>query len=65
MSRTKTKHPATTKPDRLKQAHDRLTHAVESIVSGDDWQRMHQKPPSVDSLRSLYLGRQSRPAAER
>ncbi|MGI8775320.1 MAG: hypothetical protein ACR2KQ_09985 [Actinomycetota bacterium] len=29
-----------TKPDRLQEAHDRLTQAVESIVSGDDWQRM-------------------------
>ena len=28
------------KPDRLKEAHDRLTAAVESIVSGEDWQRM-------------------------
>ena len=32
--------PTTTKPDRLKQAHERLTQAVESIVSGADWQRM-------------------------
>lgn len=24
----------------LKQAHERLTHAVEAIVTGDDWQRM-------------------------
>ena len=29
-----------TKPDKLQEAHDRLTHAVESIVSGEDWQRM-------------------------
>ncbi len=29
-----------TKTDKLKEAHDRLTQAVESIVSGDDWQRM-------------------------
>jgi antirestriction protein ArdC len=28
------------KPDRLKEAHERLTAAVSSIVSGDDWQRM-------------------------
>ena len=35
MPRTKS-----TKPDRLKEAHERLTEAVESIVSGDDWQRM-------------------------
>lgn len=27
--------PATTKPDRLKQAHEHLTQAVESIVYGD------------------------------
>lgn len=40
MPRTKTKQPTTTKLDRLKQAHDRLTQAVKSIVSGDDWQRM-------------------------
>ena len=26
--------------DRLRTAHDKLTEAVESIVSGDDWQRM-------------------------
>ena len=30
----------TTKPDRLKQAHDKLQAAVESIVTGEDWQRM-------------------------
>ena len=29
-----------TRTDRLKAAHDKLTDAVESIVSGDDWQRM-------------------------
>ena len=29
-----------TRTDRLKAAHDKLTEAVESIVSGDDWQRM-------------------------
>ena len=29
-----------TRPDRLQEAHDRLTAAVESIVSGEDWQRM-------------------------
>ena len=28
------------KPDRLKEAHERLTQAVESIVTGDDWARM-------------------------
>ncbi len=28
------------KPDRLKEAHDRLTQAVESIVSGEEWKRM-------------------------
>ena len=28
------------KTDKLQQAHERLTQAVESIVSGDDWQRM-------------------------
>lgn len=28
------------KPDKLQEAHDRLTQAVESIVSGEDWQRM-------------------------
>jgi antirestriction protein ArdC len=32
--------PTATRTDRLKEAHDRLTQAVESIVSGDDWQRM-------------------------
>lgn len=31
---------AATKTDRLKQAHERLTQAVESIVSGEDWKRM-------------------------
>lgn len=31
---------STTKVDKLKQAHDRLTEAVESIVTGDDWQKM-------------------------
>jgi antirestriction protein ArdC len=31
---------AATKPDRLKQAHERLTQAVESITTGDDWARM-------------------------
>ena len=40
MSRTNTKQPATAKTDRLKQAHERLTQAVESIVSGDEWKRM-------------------------
>lgn len=39
MPRSTTKQRAT-KPDRLQEAHDRLTQAVESIVSGDDWQRM-------------------------
>ena len=29
-----------TKPDKLQEAHERLTQAVESIVSGEDWQRM-------------------------
>ena len=29
-----------TKPDRLKEAHERLVQAVESIVTGDDWARM-------------------------
>ncbi|MEA2432656.1 MAG: hypothetical protein QOG54_113 [Actinomycetota bacterium] len=29
-----------TKPDRFKEAHDRLVTAVESITSGDDWERM-------------------------
>ena len=29
-----------TKPDRLAEAHERLVQAVESIVTGDDWQRM-------------------------
>lgn len=29
-----------TRPDRLKEAHERLAQAVESIVSGDDWRRM-------------------------
>lgn len=29
-----------TKSDRLKEAHERLTEAVESIASGDDWKRM-------------------------
>ena len=37
MPRTKTKP---TKPDKLQQAHERLTQAVESIVSGEDWARM-------------------------
>lgn len=32
--------PPTTKSDRLQQAHERLTQAVESIISGDDWKRM-------------------------
>ena len=32
--------PTTTRTDRLNEVHDRLTEAVESIVSGDDWQRM-------------------------
>lgn len=27
----------TTKPDRLKQAHDKLQAAVESIVTSEDW----------------------------
>lgn len=26
--------------DKLQAAHERLTQAVEAIVSGDDWQRM-------------------------
>lgn len=26
--------------DRLQAAHDKLTQAIESIVSGDDWKRM-------------------------
>ena len=30
----------TTKPDRLKQAHDKLQAAVESIVTSEDWRRM-------------------------
>ena len=29
-----------TRPDRLKEAHERLVQAVESIVTGEDWQRM-------------------------
>jgi hypothetical protein len=29
-----------TRTDKLKAAHERLQQAVESIVSGDDWQRM-------------------------
>jgi antirestriction protein ArdC len=29
-----------TRTDRLKAAHEKLQHAVESIVTGDDWQRM-------------------------
>jgi hypothetical protein len=29
-----------TRNDKLKDAHDRLTQAVEGIVTGDDWQRM-------------------------
>jgi hypothetical protein len=29
-----------TRTDKLKAAHDRLTRAVEDIVTGDDWQRM-------------------------
>ena len=31
---------AATKTDRLQAAHDKLTAAVESIVTGDDWQKM-------------------------
>lgn len=31
---------STTKTDKLKEAHDRLSAAVEAIVTGDDWQRM-------------------------
>lgn len=31
----------------LKHAHERLQNAVESIVTGDDWQKMLQGPPSV------------------
>ena len=30
----------TTRSDRLQQAHERLTEAVASIVTGDDWKRM-------------------------
>lgn len=54
MPRTKTNRSATTKPDRLKQAHERLTEAVESIASR---RRLAAElvPPSVDSLHSLYL----------
>jgi hypothetical protein len=29
-----------TRTDKLHQAHERLTEAVESIASGDDWKRM-------------------------
>ena len=29
-----------TRPDKLQEAHDRLTQAIESIVSGEDWQWM-------------------------
>jgi hypothetical protein len=29
-----------TRKDRLAEAHERLTEAVESLVSGDDWQQM-------------------------
>lgn len=29
-----------TKTDKLQAAHDKLQEAVESIVSGDDWQKM-------------------------
>jgi hypothetical protein len=29
-----------TRTDRLRAAHDKLTQAVESISSGEDWQRM-------------------------
>lgn len=29
-----------TKPDRLREAHDKLQAAVAEIVSGDDWKRM-------------------------
>lgn len=32
--------PTITRTDKLREAHDRLTEAVESIVSGDDWRRM-------------------------
>ena len=32
--------PTATRTDRLKEAHHRLTEAVESITSGDDWQAM-------------------------
>ena len=31
-----------TRTDKLKEAHDRLVQAVESIVTGDDWKRMLQ-----------------------
>ena len=31
---------AATKPDRLREAHDKLQAAVADIVSGDDWKRM-------------------------
>jgi hypothetical protein len=29
-----------TRNDKLQEAHERLTEAVESIASGDDWKRM-------------------------
>ena len=31
-----------TRTDRLKAAHEKLSQAIESIVTGDDWQRMLQ-----------------------
>jgi hypothetical protein len=31
---------AAMRTDKLKAAHERLTQAVESIVTGDDWRRM-------------------------
>ena len=40
----------TTKPDRLKQAHDKLQAAVESIVTGEDWQRMLKVASKFPSL---------------
>ena len=29
-----------TRTDKVQAAHERLTQAVEAIVSGDDWKRM-------------------------
>ena len=31
-----------TKPDRFREAHDKLQAAVAEIACGDDWKRMHQ-----------------------